>query len=74
MRPRSLLRRVIDFLAGVAAHNSDVGADFSVSGDRVRGIVTLDGMHSEELTQMQKQGFSSQFTKFNVRFEAIEPG
>jgi hypothetical protein len=31
-------------------------------------VVTLDGMHNEELTKMQKEGFTSQLTKLDKRF------
>jgi hypothetical protein len=31
-------------------------------------VVTLDGMHSPEFTEMQKQGFASQLTKLDRRF------
>jgi uncharacterized protein YndB with AHSA1/START domain len=35
---------------------------------QVRMIVTLDAMHSDEFTQMQKEGFTSQLTKLDPRF------
>jgi hypothetical protein len=31
-------------------------------------MVTLDGMHSDEFTEMQKEGFLSQLTKLDERF------
>jgi uncharacterized protein YndB with AHSA1/START domain len=65
---RLVLRNVIDFLPGVAAYESDIAVDFFPSGDRVRMVVTLDGMHDEELTKMQKEGFTSQLTKLDTRF------
>lgn len=42
--------------------------DFRVEGDSVRMIVTLSGMHTDELTKMQKEGFTSQLTKLDARF------
>ena len=37
-------------------------------GDSVRMVVTLDAMHSDEFTKMQKEGFTSQLTKLDKRF------
>jgi uncharacterized protein YndB with AHSA1/START domain len=65
---RLVLRNVIDFLPGVATYESDIAVDFFPSGDRVRMVVTLDGMHNEEFTKMQKEGFTSQLTKLDTRF------
>ena len=42
--------------------------DFTSAGDRVRMVVTLDAMHSDEFTKMQKEGFTSQLTKLDKRF------
>ena len=65
---RLVLRNVIDFLPGVTAYESDIAVDLSVVGDRVRMVVTLDGMHSDEFTKMQTEGFTSQLTKLDARF------
>lgn len=67
-RERLVLTNVIDFLPGVAAYESKITVDFSVSGDTVRMVVTLDPMHSEEFSKMQKEGFTSQLTKLDARF------
>ena len=67
-RSRLVLRNVIDFLPGVTAYESDITVDFFPSGDRVRMVVTLHGMHTEGLTKMQKEGFTSQITKLDARF------
>lgn len=67
-RSRLVLRNVIDFLPGVAAYESDIAVDFFPDGDRVRMVVTFDAMHSEELSRMQKEGFTSQLTKLDARF------
>lgn len=67
-RERLVLTNVIDFLPGVAAYESDIAVDFSVQGDRVRMVVTLEGMHSEQFTKMQEEGFTSQLTKLDTRF------
>lgn len=67
-RERLVLTSLIDFLPGVATYESDIAVDFSVHGDTVRMVVTLDAMHNEEFTKMQKEGFSSQLTKLDERF------
>jgi uncharacterized protein YndB with AHSA1/START domain len=68
-RRRLVIRNVIDFLPGVAAYESDIAVDFIVTGDKVRMVVTLDGMHSPEFSKMQKEGFASQLTKLDERFQ-----
>lgn len=65
---RLVLTNVIDFLPGVAPYESRIQVDFQANGDRVRMVVTLDGMHNEEFTQMQLEGFTSQLTKLDSRF------
>jgi len=67
---RLVLRNVIDFLPGVDSYESDIAVDFSSAGGSVRMVVTLDGMHNEEFTKMQKAGFTSQLTKLDKRFAA----
>lgn len=66
---RLVLTNVIDFLPGVAPYESDIAVDFAPTGDGlVRMVVTLDGMHDEQTTQMQLEGFASQLTKLDERF------
>jgi uncharacterized protein YndB with AHSA1/START domain len=65
---RLVLTSVIDFFPGVEAYEADIAVDFSVAGDTVRMVVTLDAMHSDEFTNMQKEGFTSQLTKLDKRF------
>jgi uncharacterized protein YndB with AHSA1/START domain len=65
---RLVLTNVIDFLPGVATYESDIAVDFSALGDRVRMVVTLDGLHHEDFTKMQEEGFTSQLTKLDGRF------
>lgn len=67
-RSRIVLRNVIDFLPGVAPYESDIAVDFFPDGDHVRMVVTLDTLHSDEFTKMQKDGFTSQLTKLDARF------
>ena len=67
-RERLVLTSVIDFLPGVAAYESDLAVDFFAVGERVRMVVTLHGMHHEDFTKMQEEGFTSQLTKLDERF------
>jgi uncharacterized protein YndB with AHSA1/START domain len=70
LRPheRLVITNVIDFLPGVEPYESVVAVDFFTTGDRVRMVVALDPMHTEEVTRMQEQGFTSQLTKLDARF------
>jgi uncharacterized protein YndB with AHSA1/START domain len=65
---RLVMTSVIDFLPGVATYESDIAVDFFAVGDSVRMVVTLHGMHTDEFTKMQKEGFTSQLTKLDQRF------
>lgn len=65
---RLVLTNVIDFLPGVAPYEAAIEVDFSVSGGGVRMVVTFEGMHNEEFTKMQQEGFASQLTKLDQRF------
>ncbi len=67
-RDRLVLTNVIDFLPNVAAYESNIAVDFFKVGDQVRMVVTLDAMHSDDFTKMQKEGFTSQLTKLDKRF------
>jgi uncharacterized protein YndB with AHSA1/START domain len=67
-RSRLVLTNVIDFIPGVAPYESRIAVDFSESGGRVRMVVTLDTLHSDEFTKMQEEGFTSQLTKLDPRF------
>lgn len=67
-RSRLVLTNVIDFIPGVATYESKIAVDFFPSGDRVRMVVTMDAMHSDEFTKMQQEGFTSQLTKLDPRF------
>lgn len=66
---RLLLTNVIDFIQGVAPYESHVLVELSEVGDKVRMVVTLSGMHNDQFAQMQKEGFTSQLTKLDKRFE-----
>ncbi|WP_338871463.1 SRPBCC domain-containing protein [Myxococcus stipitatus] len=67
-RSRLILTNLIDFLPGVATYKSNIVVDFIPMGDRVRMVVTMDAMHNAEFTRMQEEGFTSQLTKLDSRF------
>ena len=67
-RERLVLTNFIDFLPGVKPYENDIAVDFATVGDRVRMVVTLQAMHSDEFTSQQEQGFGSQLTKLDKRF------
>jgi uncharacterized protein YndB with AHSA1/START domain len=68
---RLVIRNVIDFIPDVASYESNIVVEFFASGDSVRMVVTLDPMHSDEFTAMQKDGFTSQLSKLDSRFEQV---
>ena len=67
---RLAITHVIDFLPGVAPYDSTMRVELIPSGANVRMVVTLEAMHNEELTRMSIEGFTSQLTKLDRRFEA----
>ena len=67
-RERLVITSVIDFIPEVASYDSRIAVDFKVEGAHVRMVVTLDAMHDDETTRMQKEGFTSQLTKLDARF------
>jgi uncharacterized protein YndB with AHSA1/START domain len=69
-RERLVIRSVIDFLPNVAPYENDIEVDFSAVGESVTMKVTLHGMHTEEMSRMQQEGFESQLTKLDARFGA----
>ena len=60
-----VITNVIDFLPGVAIYESTITVDLTAKGDRVQMVVILSPMHSDEMGQMQKEGFTSQLTKLD---------
>ena len=67
-RTHLVLTSVIDFLPGVAPFENDIAVDIAQSGQLVTMSVTLSGMHSEQMSGMQRQGMESQLTKLDERF------
>ena len=65
---RLAITHVIDFLPGVEPYPSTAQVEFFPSGDRVRMVITVERMHSEELTKMATTGWGSQLSKLDERF------
>jgi uncharacterized protein YndB with AHSA1/START domain len=70
LRPftRLALTHLIDFLPGVQPYESTMVVEFFPAGEQVRMVVTLDPMHDDEFTAMQRMGFTSQLSKLDRRF------
>lgn len=67
---RLLLTQVIDFIPGVEPYNSTITVDFfPVAHGRVRMVVTLSDMHDAATTGMQREGFLSQLSKLDKRYD-----
>jgi uncharacterized protein YndB with AHSA1/START domain len=66
---RLVLTNDIDFIPGVPVYENKIAVDFASKGDRVQMVATLHAMHDEAFTKMQKDGFASQLTKLDARFE-----
>ena len=69
-RERLVLKHMIDFLPGVTPYENTIVVQFFSSGTSVRMVVTLEPMHSDEMSKMQSQGFTSQLKKLDKRFGA----
>ncbi len=68
LHERLVITSVIDFLPGVAPYENQIEVALSVVGENVLMVVTLHGMHTDDFTKMQKEGFTSQLTKLDKRF------
>jgi uncharacterized protein YndB with AHSA1/START domain len=66
---RLALTHIIDFLPGVKPYDSTMVLELFPSGSSVRMVVTLTPMHDAQFTQMQVEGFTSQLTKLEKRFQ-----
>jgi len=53
----------VDFVPGVAPYDVGNKVEFSAQGKRVRMVLTLDPMHSDEWTQRSVMGMESQLGK-----------
>lgn len=67
---RLVLTQVIDFLPNVAPYDSTITVDFfDTAQGRVRMVVTLSQMHDLTTTGMQREGFLSQLSKIDKRYD-----
>ncbi|HWJ70620.1 MAG TPA: SRPBCC domain-containing protein [Sphingobium sp.] len=67
---RLVLTQLIDFLPGVAPYDSTITVDFfDTTQGRVRMVVTLSQMHDLATTGMQREGFLSQLSKLDKRYD-----
>jgi uncharacterized protein YndB with AHSA1/START domain len=67
---RLVLTQMIDFLPGVEPYESTIMVDFFPSGERVRMVVTLCPMHTEEFTKLARQGLESQLRNLDKLFHS----
>ncbi|HEX8055289.1 MAG TPA: SRPBCC domain-containing protein, partial [Novosphingobium sp.] len=66
---RLVLTQVIDFLPGIVPYDSTIAVDFFAAAQgRVRMVVTLSQMHDAATTGMQREGFQSQLSKLDKRY------
>jgi uncharacterized protein YndB with AHSA1/START domain len=67
---RLVLTQTIDFLPGVEPYDSMIAVDFFAAAQgRVRMVVTLSQMHDAATTGMQLEGFLSQLSKLDKRYD-----
>lgn len=69
-RERLVITNTIDFLPGVAPYDADITVELFAAGGEVRMVVTLAPLHSDEFSNMQLEGFTSQLRKLERRFAA----
>jgi len=70
LHERLTLTQVIDFLPGVAPYDSTIQVDFLATGTgQTRMVITLSRMHDEPTTGMQRDGFLSQLSKLDTRYD-----
>lgn len=67
-RRRLTLIHVIDFIPGVPAYESRISVDFRVADNNVKMSVELGPMHDEDMSRMQRMGFTSRLAKLDRRF------
>lgn len=60
---RIRIASMIDFLPGVEPYENSATVEFLKQGHEVRMVITLEQLHSDEWTEMAKQGWESQLTK-----------
>jgi uncharacterized protein YndB with AHSA1/START domain len=63
---------LVDFVPGVEAYNVATVLELHAQGNRVRMIVVLDPMHSNEWTDRAVSGMKSQLGKLDGMFRRVE--
>ena len=69
---RLVLVHTIDFIPGVEPYESRIEVDFYASTDGTRMVVTLHPHLDPHWTRMSAEGFRSQLTKLDRRFERTD--
>jgi len=67
---RLTLKHLIDFIAGTEPYESLIEVDFEALGDMARMIVTAHPHRDAHWTRMSIEGFRSQLTKLDRRYDA----
>ena len=62
----------VDFIPGVEAYDVATVVEFHAERNRVRMVVHLDAMHSDEWTQRAVAGWESQLSKVDKLFRRVE--
>ncbi|HXM14361.1 MAG TPA: SRPBCC domain-containing protein [Candidatus Eremiobacteraceae bacterium] len=62
----------VDFIPGVEAYDIATVVEFHAERNRVRMIIHLDAMHSDEWTQRAVAGWDSQLSKVDKLFRRVE--
>ena len=63
---------LIDFVPEVEAYNVESVLELCANGNRVRMVLKLDPMHSEEWTDRTVSGWESQLTKLDKVFRRLK--
>jgi len=66
---RLTLIHMIDFVPDTAPYESVIEVDFHATGDHARMVVTLHPHRDPHWTRMSIEGFRSQLTKLDARFD-----
>jgi uncharacterized protein YndB with AHSA1/START domain len=64
----------VDFIPGVEAYDIATVVEFHAERNRVRMVINLDAMHSDEWTQRAVAGWVSQLSKVDKLFRRPEVG
>lgn len=68
---RLAYRHAVDFIPEVRAYDVATVVEFSAERNRVRMVVNIDAMHSDEWTQRAVAGWETQLTKVDGLFRRL---